>query len=121
MSPAAVTRINPALDMSEDELLENVVDCAHLFGWRVAHFRAARSAHGWRTPVQADGKGFPDLVLAREGDVIFAELKRQKTKLTPEQELWFQELFGGQALMVVWRPSDWVDGTIESALRGEAR
>jgi hypothetical protein len=50
---------------SEASFLEQIIDLAHLFGWRVAHFRAARTFSGWRTPVQGDGKGFPDLVLCR--------------------------------------------------------
>lgn len=51
-----------------------IIELARILGWRVAHFRPAQTRHGWRTPVAADGKGFPDLVLVRER-VIYAELK----------------------------------------------
>jgi hypothetical protein len=49
--------------VAERDFQSAVVPCARLFGWRVAHFRAAQTKHGWRTPVEADGKGFPDLLL----------------------------------------------------------
>jgi hypothetical protein len=56
-----------------------VIDLPHLLGWRAAHFRPARTATGWRTPVAADGAGFPDLVPAKSGlPVIFAETKRER-------------------------------------------
>jgi hypothetical protein len=63
------------------------------------------TAHGWRTPVQGDGKGFPDLVLARPPRVIFAELKTAKGKLGPEQENWLAALTACPGVEVyVWRP-----------------
>jgi hypothetical protein len=53
-----VTRFVPL----EQSFQSVVIEVARLTGWRVAHFRAARTAHGWRTPVTADGAGWPDLV-----------------------------------------------------------
>ena len=47
--------------------------------------------------------GFPDLVLARDGEVLFVELKSSKGKPTTEQVIWLNELGGG----CVWRPDDW--------------
>ena len=47
--------------MSERELQDAVIQLARLLGWRVAHFRPAMTTRGWRTPVSADGAGFPDL------------------------------------------------------------
>lgn len=104
--------------MTEQQLQRAVIELARLLGWRVAHFRAAQTVNGWRTPVEGDGKGFPDLVLARAGRVIFAELKGAKGKLSPEQEAWLEELTGGVYGWCVWRPADWADGTIELVLRG---
>lgn len=89
--------------MKEADWQAQVIDLAHLHGWIVAHFRPAQTAKGWRTPVSADGKGFPDLVLARKGEVLFRELKAQKGRLTQEQERW--GLILGD-LWDVWRPSD---------------
>jgi len=102
----AVARSEPPRD-SEDAFQRAVIDLAHLYGWKVAHFRAARVRRGGRdiyeTPVGADGKGFPDLVLAKKGRLtIFAELKSDKGKVRPEQKMWL-ELLGGE----VCRPKDW--------------
>ncbi len=102
--------------MTEAELQECVIATAHLFGWRVAHFRAAQTKHGWRTPVAADGKGFPDLVLVRDR-VVFVELKAERGRTSPEQLDWLAALANAGAEQYVWRPSDWADGTIEAALR----
>ena len=48
--------------ISEDDWQQTIIDCLRQFGWTVAHFRAAKTEKGWRTPVQADGKGFPDII-----------------------------------------------------------
>lgn len=76
------------LAMPETQLQTAVIQLARLLGWRSAHFRAARTVYGWRTPVQGDGKGFPDTLLLREGRLIVAELKSATGRLTPEQEDW---------------------------------
>lgn len=88
--------------ISEADWQAQVIDLARIHGWIVAHFRPARTVDGWRTPVSADGKGFPDLVLARRPRVIFAELKSETGKVTAEQMLWLKELPNA----CVWRPSD---------------
>ena len=72
-------------------------------GWHVAHFRPALTGRGWRTPVQADGKGFPDLVLVRER-VIYAELKSRTGSLEPEQRAWRDWLRATGAEWHLWRP-----------------
>ena len=101
---------------TETQFQESVIEAAHTFGWRVAHFRAARTADGsWRTPVQADGRGFPDLVLVRDR-VIFAELKSDTGKVSDEQHEWIAWLEGAGAQAEVWRPADWP--LIEATLRG---
>ena len=98
----------------EKDFTKQVIELAHVYHWKVAHFRAAMTQYGWRTPVQADGAGFPDLVLARDGKVIFAELKAEKGKLSPEQEAWQQIL----PSFYVWRPSDF-ETNIMQVLKGE--
>jgi hypothetical protein len=74
--------------VTEAELLGAVVQAARLCGWWTAHFRPARTARGWRTPVAADGAGFPDLVLARAGELLFAELKSAGGRVSPAQRVW---------------------------------
>jgi hypothetical protein len=94
-----------------------VVEVARLAGWRVAHFRAARTAQGWRTPVTADGQGWPDLVLVRPPRLAFAELKRESGEATLCQLEWLDVLrLLPQVETYLWRPSDW--DTIVEVLTG---
>lgn len=104
--------------MTEAELQTGVIELARLLGYRVAHFRPAKTEQGWRTPVQADGKGFPDLVLVGRGRVLFVELKSDKGIKSPDQEAWQSSLDDAGALVFTWRPSMWSSGAIEQVLRG---
>lgn len=98
---------------TEAEFQAAVIALAQLCNWRVAHFRPARTADGgWRTAVSADGAGFPDLVLVRGQQLIFAELKTERGKLGPEQAIWLDALLGVAGatrfvMAALWRPSDW--------------
>jgi len=95
------------LAISEKAFSQQVVDLAQVLGWRIAHFRPARTAKGWRTPVSADGAGFPDLVMVRGDRLIFAELKSEKGRLMLAQQEWLDLLAGtGKAEVFLWRPSD---------------
>lgn len=96
------------VQISEREFQAQIVELAQLCGWR-AHFeRPARTAHGWRTPIQGD-KGFPDGVLAHEGQrrLIICELKSERGKLSKEQRKWLDVLRLCGIEAYVWRPSDW--------------
>ena len=111
--------------MTEAQFQRSVIELAQLNGWKVAHFRPAQNGKGaWRTPVAADGAGFPDLVLVKDGRLIFAELKTNTGRVRPEQKSWFDELCmvgldsagchecGGVRIFydaVIWRPRDWDD------------
>lgn len=114
--------------MSEAELQRSVIELARLLGWRVYHTRDSRGS----------AAGFPDLCMVRAGDLIFAELKTEKGKLSPAQCEWWA-LLGRVAercaycdhyanefpteppehgvRSFVWRPAEWLDGTIETILR----
>ncbi len=94
------------LKLTEEQFLIQVIEIAHLFGWSVAHFRPAMTVSGWRTPVAGDGKGFPDLVLAKDGNVIFAELKADGKKPSPEQANWIKRLGGKSCYATIWYPAD---------------
>lgn len=100
--------------LSESAFLDQIAMLAKLHQWRVAHFRAGRTAGGWRTPCQYDAKGFPDLVLVRER-ILWVEVKRENGQLTDEQALWSQALFIAGADVRIWYPSDWPE--IEETLR----
>ena len=72
--------------LTEAAFLKQVLDLAHLRGWSTYHPRPGRTLDSWRTAGTGTmAKGFPDLVLARPPTLIFAELKRDGGKLTPEQ------------------------------------
>ena len=99
--------------MTEAEFSDAVVDLAHLFDWKVAHWAPARTKQGWRTPARYDAKGFPDLVMAhpKRRLTLFVELKAGKGRLTDEQIVWGQVLTAATSDTVdtryhVWRPSD---------------
>lgn len=96
--------------MTEDQFLTRIIDAAQLLGWHVHHCRPARTADGrWRTPVQGN-PGFPDLVLARNGVVIIAEVKTDRGRLTEDQRGWLDALHDTAR---VWRPAGWEQILIE--------
>lgn len=93
--------------LTEESFLRQILLLARIKGWRSAHFRPARTAHGWRTPVSGDGKGFPDLVLVKGKKLLFVELKLDRGKTSPEQEQWLRSLAAAGVKVAVWRPRDW--------------
>ena len=108
--------------MKEADLQRQVIDLARLYGWRCAHFRSARQLRQdgstyYSTPVQADGAGWPDLILCRPPRLIAAELKVGRNTLAAEQREWLDILAGCRAETYVWRPEDWDE--IERVLRRE--
>lgn len=102
----------------EESFQSAVVDMAHLYGWRVAHFRKARTVKGWRTAVGGDGKGWPDLFLCHESRklAIARELKVPPNRTTPEQQEWLRVLRATGVDSDVWTPDDWDE--IERTLIG---
>ena len=92
--------------MLEKDLQKSVLELAHLRGWRTYHTYDARRS----TP------GFPDLSMVRGKRLIFAELKREKGRLTAAQTEWIEALRQTVCEVYVWRPADWQDGTIEDCL-----
>lgn len=107
-----------AYAQTEKEFAQALVDLARLLHWRVYRTYDSR-----RSPA-----GFPDLVLVRNGRLIFAELKTAKGRLTADQTGWLAALGDVERAVdgwvekfvrvYVWRPSDWPQ--IEQVLKGEA-
>jgi len=93
--------------ISEDTFQNNFIDLARTLGYKVAHFRPARTEKGWRTAVSGDGAGFVDCVIAKPGRTIFAELKSESGKLSEAQAAWILLLQSGGGEVYVWKPSDW--------------
>jgi hypothetical protein len=82
--------------ISEESWQEQIITYAQLNGWLVYHTRDSRRS----------AAGYPDLTLVRE-HVIFAELKREKGTVSPDQRVWLSKLAAAGAETYVWRPSDW--------------
>lgn len=100
---------NPLTPVSEKEFQKQVIELAHAFGWKIAHFRTAMNARGhYQTPVGADGAGWPDLVLVHPEWklILFRELKTEKGKLAEHQRIWGEWLVAADQDWAVWRPSD---------------
>lgn len=99
--------------------------------WREKEFQrevlTLAKDHGWTHRYHTyfsdrSERGFPDLVLVRpeRGQIVFAELKTMKGKLTPAQEDWFRALCSVRSLphiaAYIWRPCCWNSGEIQEAL-----
>lgn len=83
--------------MTEKEFQQSIVELAKWNAWMIYHtFDSRRS-----TP------GFPDLVLVRGAELVFAELKVGTGKVTQAQEAWLAALAAAGARVYVWRPDDW--------------
>ncbi len=120
-------RRNGQTKISEADLQNAVIELAMVRGWKVCHFRPAQNSSGrWATPIQGH-PGFPDMVLARKGVVMFVELKSDAGKLTRDQQEWLEALgnptysswrYTGSldTKSMVWRPADWTSGRISKVL-----
>ena len=99
--------------VTEKEFQASVQELAVPCGWRTYHVHDSRRQVRDRGGLPAyvgdkDIKGFPDLVLVRPPRTIFAELKKEKGRVTPEQRQTLNLL--GECPGVetyLWRPSDW--------------
>lgn len=96
--------------LSEAEFQEMVVARARIRGWLVHHDRG-----DYRQTIAGDA-GFPDLVLAKDGAVIFAEIKAERGKVSQVQHRWLSAIYP-DGVQHIWRPSDWL--LIQSILDGQ--
>lgn len=124
-------RTAQAAVMTERQLLEAIRALAKRLDWLVYHTHDSRRSE----------PGFPDLVLVRDARVIFAELKTQRGRVSPAQDVWLKRLaevshtleavaaglvapepyvgagYLPSAVTVhVWRPLALLDGTILAEL-----
>jgi len=105
--PTTKTRGKPG--RPEGEFKDMVLALGKLHGWQRAHFLPAVTGRGVRTPVQADGKGFPDIIQIHEErkQIFVAELKVDRNKPTAEQKRWL-ELFRIVGVPTyLWYPKHW--------------
>ena len=92
--------------MTEDELLRAVLDLLRVYQFRTFHARPAWTAHGMRTAVQGDGKGFPDILAVICGRILAIELKSDVGQPTLDQRAWLAAFRENGAEVYLWRPSD---------------
>jgi hypothetical protein len=91
--------------MTENQLKHAVLMVAREHGWLVYHVQQGVIRN-------AGDHGFPDLVLARNGEVRFIELKREQGNLEPDQMAWMRALPHVEVL----RPSDLKSGRLAQVL-----
>jgi hypothetical protein len=92
--------------MSESDLQRAVIDAARLGGWLVHHCRPSLTASGrWATAIQGH-KGFPDLVIAGKGRVLFLELKSARGRVSVDQAEWLRVLKASGVDARIVRPDD---------------
>lgn len=68
--------------MTERQFQQQVLNLATFYGWRAYHTHDSRRSQ----------PGFPDLVLIRGPELIFAELKTAKGRVRTEQAEWITDL-----------------------------
>jgi hypothetical protein len=83
---------------------------ARTFGWLAYHTHDSRSS----------AAGFPDLCMTRGPEIVFAELKSERGKVTAAQQEWLDALDAVPGTEVyVWRPRDQDD--VLTRLRAKER
>lgn len=106
---SATAAINKTFHITEREFSRQVEDLLNMFGWRWCHFRPARTEQGWRTALSGTS-GFPDYVAVRGTRVLFAEVKSDNGRLSPEQRDWITALDICPGVETyIWRPRMWAD------------
>lgn len=94
-------------ELTEEGFQTKLIHWARKHGWLVHHTRHAKIREGrYITPIQGD-VGFPDLVLVKDGRVVFAELKVGRNRPSSDQIRWGEALKQTPAEYYLWRPEDW--------------
>jgi len=70
---------------------EAAIDLGRARRYMVLHITSVKDSRGFhRTPVSADGKGFPDLLFVGR-KVVAVEVKGDGDKLSEEQKVWLAQ------------------------------
>lgn len=85
------------IPMTEDQWQSRITDYCDLRGLRWHHEVDSRRSKS----------GFPDLVIVGPYGLLFAELKKEDGKVSPEQSDWLGDLRHAGVLAFVWKPSNW--------------
>lgn len=95
--PELRKRRKDAAKLTEKEFQTQVIALAKLNGWLVYHTHDSRRSE----------PGFPDLVLVKGAQLIFAELKLDYARTSIEQDRWIDALSHTPARVLVLRPLCW--------------
>jgi hypothetical protein len=98
--------------MSEAQLMRSILELTRWLGLLAFHSGDSR---------RDSCAGFPDLVIAGRGGVIYREAKTATGRLRPEQMDWISILALAGADVAVWRPVDLSSGVIEKELKKLAK
>ena len=84
----------------EKDFQERVCHLARLYGWKIYSVPDSR---------RVSLSGYPDLTMwhVGQGRLAFAELKREKGKVSESQKIVLSELSTLGVEVYLWRPSDW--------------
>jgi len=105
------------LKQTEQAFQDSVIALARLHRYRVKHTHKVKLANDeYRTPTTKD-KGFPDLLLARPDQTLFAELKVGRNKPSEDQIIWLNLLALSGQKVFLWYPEHF--GEIEMILKNE--
>jgi hypothetical protein len=92
--------------ITEKQFQQQVIDLARRYKWLVYHTHNSKHS----------APGFPDLVMARDGELVVVELKTERGKVTAAQQAWLDAFEASPTVYVaVWRPS--MFKSIERVLR----
>lgn len=95
MSIPADTLADVLEDVWDRQLFRGDKSVAHSLGWTTYHTLRSRGSRS----------GYPDRTCVRER-ILFVELKRERTKPTPDQVEWLDRLARAGGECYLWRPSD---------------
>ena len=91
-----MTKIVPRFQ-SEKHFQGSVERAARALGWKCYHTHNSRHSSA----------GFPDIVAVKDGEILYAELKMPKGKVTEHQRAWLEALQRAGQRTYLWKPSDW--------------
>lgn len=86
----------PSLPLTESQWQGDILKIAKRGQWDAYHtYNSKRSK-----------PGFPDLLLIRPPELVIAEIKTDRGKTSPEQDVWLAALAACGLEVYVWRPRD---------------
>lgn len=97
---------------TEASFQQAVIEYATLKRWHHRHDVATNAPRrcvdcGSLRRLPRNEAGWPDLILIRRPRIIWAELKSDRGKLTPDQRAILAELRECNQEVFVWKPRDW--------------